>query len=106
MPKAGGAPGVAGVEGVWASAEAEASRVRVLWVRNSRRDFDIGSSGEDCSGKGLYAAGKTSPAGRAPLHVARSLRDGHTLSWWGDAPRCPVGRVSRGPASLLGFGRG
>jgi hypothetical protein len=51
VPKAGGAPGVGGVLGVWASAVAEASRVSVLWVRNSRRDFDIGSSGAIVAGE-------------------------------------------------------
>src|SRR5277367_5344819 len=51
VPKAGGAPGVVVVAGFCASADAavEASRVSVLWVRNSRRDFDMGSSGADCS---------------------------------------------------------
>src|ERR1700738_4054250 len=50
---AGGAPGVDGVAGVWANAgaAAEASRVSVLWVRNSRREFDMGSSAADCSGR-------------------------------------------------------
>src|SRR5271168_3279104 len=45
VPKAGGAPGVVGVAGFWArlavEAEAAASMVSVLWVRNSLRDFDI-----------------------------------------------------------------
>ncbi len=44
VPKAGGAPGVVGVAGFWARLAVEgaaASRVSVLWVRNSRRDFDI-----------------------------------------------------------------
>src|SRR5258708_35672116 len=55
VPKAGGAPGVDGVAGVWArlvvDAAAAPSKVSVLWVRNSRREFDMGSSAADCSGR-------------------------------------------------------
>ena len=53
VPKAGGAPGVVGVAGFWARlvvAAAAPSKVSVLWVRNSRRDFDMCPSGGDCSG--------------------------------------------------------
>ena len=54
VPKAGGAPGVVGVAGFWAKLVVDAaapSMVRVLWVRNSLRDFDMWSSAADCSGR-------------------------------------------------------
>src|SRR5271168_1583625 len=54
VPKAGGAPGVVGVAGFWARlvlvAAAAPSKVSVLWVRNSRRDFDICPSGAIVAG--------------------------------------------------------
>jgi hypothetical protein len=42
VPKAGGAPGVVEVVGAWAlAAAAVARRVRVVSVRNWRRDLDM-----------------------------------------------------------------
>ena len=52
VPKAGGAPGVVGVAGFCASAVVEARRVSAVWVRNSRRELDMDSSGGIVAGGG------------------------------------------------------